>query len=270
MPRKYAKKKSAPRRRGYGRRRGYRRPQSVSEWASCTESVALSNITGLAYNMNQPYALNGTCLAQFINRAVPVAQAYQHYRIKRIMLEFKPQVDTFIPEPGAAGVGSFVPNMFYIINKSGSVPPNATVDNLRAMGAKPIRFDERTIKVAWRPSVLQENAGVLGDVGSSYKISPWCSTNASANQPGAWNPSTVQHLGISWFINRPGVLPGGFAEFTYDIQITVDFQFKKPLVKVLSTSPEALQYAEGSLGATVQAEALARSTTTTHTLPLGA
>lgn len=256
-PRKYkskGKKKSAPRRRMYGRR-GYRRPQSVAEWASCTESVALSNITGLAYTMNQPYALNGTCLAQFISRAVPVAQAYQHYRIKQIKLEFKPQVDTFFPDVGATGTGFLVPNMFYIINKSGSVPANATVDNLRAMGAKPIRFDEKTIKVAWRPSVLQENAGVLGDVGSSYKISPWCSTNASANQPGAWNPSTVQHLGVSWFIARPGTLPAGVAELTYDIQITVDFQFKKPLVKVLASSPEAQQYAEGSLGAEVLRQA---------------
>jgi len=249
MPKK--SKKSAPRRRGYGRR-GYRRPQSVPEWASVTESVALDNITGLAYTMNQSYGLNGTCLAQFIQRAVPVAQAYQHYRIKQVKLEFKPQVDTFLPDAGPTGTGFLVPNMFYMINKSGSIPNNPTPDALRAMGARPIRFDERTIKVAWRPSVLQENAGVLGDVGSAYKVSPWLSTNANANQPGAWNASTVQHLGVYWHIQRPGTLPAGVAELTYSIQITVDFQFKKPLVKTSSSDPVALEYAAGSLGSTTQ------------------
>jgi len=181
-----------PMKKGYGRRRGkkvagrrrkvyrrpYRAPRGVPEWASVTESVDLTNITGLPYLMNgnpatpgAVYGLNGTQLSQFIQRAVPVAQAYQHYRIKRIMLEFKPQYDTFFPDVGAGGNGFLVPNLFYMINKSGSIPANVSVANLRSMGAKPIRFDEKTIRVAWRPSVLQENAGVLGDIGSSYKIS---------------------------------------------------------------------------------------------------
>lgn len=233
------------RRKPMMRRRRFHRAQGVAEWASCTESVALSNITGLAYTMNQMYGLNGTQLSQFISRAVPIAQAYQHYRIKRIRLEYKPQVDTFFPDVGATGTGFLVPTMFYMLNKSGSIPTNPTVDALRAMGAKPIRFDEKIIKVDWRPSVLQENAGVLGDIGSAYKISPWLSTNANANNPGAWNPSTVQHLGVYWEVVRPGALPAGVAELTYDVQITVEFQFKKPLVKVSSSNTPALEYATG-------------------------
>lgn len=250
-----------PMKKGYGRRRGkkvagrrrkvyrraYRAPRGVPEWASCTESVDLTNITGAVYSMNGPgggavYGLNGTQLAQFIQRAVPIAKAYQHYRIKRIQLEFKPQVDTFFPDVGAGGNGFLVPQFYYMINKSGSIPANVTAANMRAMGARPIRFDEKTIKVAWRPSVLQENAGVLGDIGSGYKISPWLSTNANANAPGAWNPSTVQHLGIYWQVERPGTLPAGVAELTYAIQITVEFQFKKPLVTVSSSVPPALEY----------------------------
>lgn len=244
------KKKSAPRRRGYGRRRGFRPARGVAEWASCTESVDLTNITGLPYLMNgnpatpgAVYGLNGTQLSQFIQRAVPIAKAYQHYRIKRIQLEFKPQYDTFLPDVGAAGTGVLVPNFFYMINKSGSIPANVSAANLRAMGAKPIRFDEKTIKVAWRPSVLQENAGVLGDIGSGYKVSPWLSTNANANAPGAWQPSSVNHLGIYWQVERPGTLPAGMAELSYSIQITVEFQFKKPLVTVSSSNPVALEYA---------------------------
>lgn len=227
------------------RRRGFRPARGVPEWASVTESVALTNLTGLPYNMNTMFGLNGTNLSQFLSRAVPVAQAYQHYRIKRIRLEFKPQYDTFTPSAGAAGTGVLVPSLFYMINKSGSIPTNPTIDNLRAMGAKPIRFDDKIIKVDWRPSVLGENAGVLGDIGSSYKISPWLSTNANANNPGVWNPSTVQHLGIYFIVARPGTLPPDVAELSYDVQITVEFQFKKPLVKVVAGSPEALEYAPG-------------------------
>jgi len=239
-------------RRFGGRRRVFRPARQVPEWASCTESIALTNITGLPYNMNTMYGFNATQLAYFINRAVPIAQSYQHYRIKRILMEFKPQFDTFAPLAGVPPGTSFsVPNLFYMINKSGSIPGNPTVDNLRAMGAKPIRFDEKIVKVAWRPSVLQENAGVLGDVGSGYKVSPWLSTNANANAVGVWNPSTVSHLGIYWIVQRNGTLPPGTSELPFDVQLTVEFQFKKPLVKVLSGSPQALEYAPQSLAATV-------------------
>lgn len=249
-----------PAKKGYGRRRGgkkvggrrkrvyrraYRAPRGVPEWASCTESASLQNITGVpAYTMNQMYALNGTNLTQYINRALPISANYQHYRIKRIMLEFKPQMDTFQNTAGAAGTGLLVPNFFYMINKSGSIPANPTPDNLRSMGAKPIRFDEKTIKVAWRPSVLQENQGVLGDLGFGYKISPWLSTVQQSAPPG---PSTVQHLGIYWIVSRPGILPAGFAELTYDIQITVEFQFKKPLVRVNPEQPPAIEFGENVL-----------------------
>lgn len=242
---------NAPRRRKGGMmRRRFRRARGVSEWASLTESVDLTNITGLAYQMNGPapgqvYGLNGTQLSQFISRAVPTAQSYQHYRIKRVRLEFKPQHDTFFPDVGAAGTGFLVPNFYYIINKSGSIPSTVSVNGMVAMGAKPIRFDDKTIKVDWRPSVLQENAGVLGDVGSGYKISPWLSTNANANAPGVFQPSTVNHLGIYWQVVRPGTLPAGVAELTYSIQITVEFQFKKPLVKTSSNNLPAAEYAAG-------------------------
>jgi len=239
-------------RRFGGRRRVFRPARQVPEWASCTESMSLNRITGLTYEMNGMYGFNATQLAYFVNRAVPIAQSYQHFKIKRVLMEFKPQYDTFAPTPGApTGQGFSVPNLFYMINKSGSIPNNPTVDNLRSMGAKPIRFDDKIIKIAWRPSVLQENSGTLGDIGSSYKVSPWLSTSANANAVGAWNPSTVSHLGIYWTVQRNGVIPPGTAELVYDIQITVEFQFKKPLVKVLSSSPQALEYAPESLAATV-------------------
>jgi len=253
------KRRGGLRKRKVGvRRRGFRPARAVPEWASCTESMALTTITGVNYTMNQMYGFNATQLAYFVNRAVPIAQSYQHFRLKRVLLEFKPQYDTFAPIAGApTGQGFSAPNLFYMINKAGSIPTNPTVDNLRSMGAKPIRFDEKILKVAWRPSVLQENSGTLGDIGSAYKISPWLSTNANANAVGIWNPSTVSHLGIFWTVQRNGIIPPGTAELTYDIQITVEFEFKKPLVKVIPTQPQAIEYAPESLAAQVKAQQLA-------------
>lgn len=245
MPMRKGIRKVAGKRVGAVRRRRVFRPsRGVPEWASCTESASLANITGVpAYTMNQIYAFNTCNLSQFINRALPISKNYQHYRIKRIQLEFKPQMDTFQNTAGVAGTGLLVPNFFYLLNKSNSLPANMTPDNMRSMGAKPIRFDEKTLKVAWRPSVLQENQGVLGDLGSGYKISPWLSTTQQTAP--APTPSSVQHLGIYWTVSRPGILPAGFVELTYDIQITVEFQFKKPSIVVPEGQPLAVEYGPG-------------------------
>ena len=229
-------------RKGMRRMRRFKPAKHVAEWASCTESVSLTTITGLPYTVNQTYSLMSTQLAYFPNRSVQIAQAYQHYRIKKITLEFKPQIDTFMQQPGAAGVGSFVPTLYYMIDKSGSLPPNPTPENLKQMGAKPYRFDDKIIRASWRPSVLNDvTAGAVVPTGASYKISPWLSTSATPLGVGVWNPSTVDHLGIYWNVQQPGAVPGGTAPLTYDVQITVDFQFKKPLVKVAPGAPLAIQ-----------------------------
>ena len=191
-------------RKGMRRMRRFRPARGVPEWASVTESAALTNITGLPYNMNTMFGLNGTNLSQFINRAVPVAQAYQHYRIKRIRMEFKPQYDTFTPEIGAAGTGVLVPNLFYMIDKSGSIPTNITLEGLKQMGAKPRAFDEKPLTIGWKPSVLTADMTAGGAAftvqPSQYKISPWLNTNANSVDIAASNPSTIDHLGVYWYV----------------------------------------------------------------------
>jgi len=224
-----------------GRRRAFRAARSVPEWASATESRSLTTITGANYQANQMYEYNGLELAQFNARITQIAQAYQHYRIRKVTLEFKPQQDTFVPLAGAPGTGINVPALYYMINKSGSIPPNPTAENLKQMGAKPIRFDDKVIKVSWRPSVLNDaNSGLNLGVGTQYKVSPWLSTSANPLAPGVWIPSQVNHLGIYFQVDRTGLLPAGYAELQYDVQVTIDVQFKKPLVKVNSQAPPAI------------------------------
>lgn len=226
------KKKAVRRRRRVARkpamrRRGFRPARNVPEYASCSVNQWINQVTAA----NIVYNLRNISLSQF-PRAAQVASAYQHYRIKKVTLEFLPSVDTFAP---FAGVGTLqVPNLIYLIDKSGSLPTTTDGNAMRQMGAKPIRFDDKKISVSWRPSVLTETFGQANSA-SQYKISPWLSTNANALNPGPFVPSDIDHLGIFWKLDRNGTLPAGVPEYSYEVRITCEFQFKKPLAQVQST-----------------------------------
>lgn len=215
------------------RKRAFRPARNVPERASCSVTQWIGTVTVA----NQMYNLRNISLNQF-PRAVSTANSYQHFRIKKVQLEFKPAYDTFIPQAGGPGVNLQVPYLIYLIDKSGSVPTTVGSSDLKQMGAKPIRFDDKSIKVSWRPSVLTETFGnALGNGQSQYRISPWLSTNANALNPGAFVPSSIDHLGIFFKLDRAGILPAGVEEYTYEVVITCEFEFKKPLVQATQTVP---------------------------------
>lgn len=218
--------------RGMRKMRKFRPARNVPELASCS----VNQWIGLVTEANVVYNLRNISLQQF-PRAASIAQNYMHYKIKKVTLEFLPSVDTFAP---LAGVGTLqVPNLVYLIDKSGSVPLNVDGPSLRQMGAKPIRFDDKKITVSWRPSVLTETFG-QANAQSQYKISPWLSTNANALAPGAFVPSDIDHLGIFWKLDRNGVLPAGVPEYSYEVRITAEFLFKKPLTQVPANTVESV------------------------------
>ncbi len=221
------RRKRVPRRRI----RRFRSARNVAEYASCS----VTQWTGIVTRANVMYQIRNFSLAQ-VPRAVQVAAAYQHYRIKKIMLEFKPAFDTFSPQALPAGQNLQVPYLYYMIDKSGSLGLNSTTNDLKQMGAKPVRFDDKTIKVAWRPSVLGNTFGQANPQ-AQYRISPWLSTNADATLAGPWAPSEIDHLGIFFQVDRAGVLPVGFEEYTYEVTVTYEFEFKKPLVRATGAVP---------------------------------
>lgn len=210
-------KKTAPRK---GRKGGKKSSvKNVAEYAGLSETRTMSVQGG--FMTNQLYYLMNTSLEQF-TRASQVAQAYQHYRIKYIELRIKPTYDTF----ATGGTTKF--HLYHMIDKAGSIPTNISLEGLKMMGAKPRSLDENTLKIGWRPSVLEDTLTAGGAVptsqGSRYQISPWLNTNAtSVNTP--WTPSTVDHLGVYWYINQ---IAG--ADTPYEVEVEVQFQFKKPLI----------------------------------------
>lgn len=212
-------------------RRGRKGNRDVPDMASlsCTRSMVTAQNT--QFGVNGLYNLMNTQLTDY-PRAVQVAAAYQHYRIKKITLRFKPSYDTF-----TAGGVQTKPLMYWMIDKSGSVPTNASLEALKNMGAKPRQFDENDIVVSWKPSVLESVMYASGGVGagssSKYKVSPWLTTTANNVSPGAFVASGIDHLGIYWFLQQVAPVASGYQ---YAVECEVQFQFKKPLINLIGTT----------------------------------
>lgn len=230
MPRKYSKKPSAKKVRGrrYGRRKVYRRRQKnmdVKDFASLTERVTQTAPDGGEFKFNTLYNKLNYALNQY-DRASNVARAYQFYRISGITLTIKPSLDTF-----AIGSNQTKTYLYYLIDKSGSIPTNITLEGMKKMGAKPIALDEKPITIKWRPSVLSmaaDSVGATSSAASKYSISPWLSCAKQPGSPvtpgGSMTFSDVDHLGIYWYVWCAG--NGGAG---YYADATVNFQYKKPV-----------------------------------------
>lgn len=213
-------------RKGKGRgRRMKRHPISkglagVPDVASLTEVVNQRATQGLFYSSGTTYRLYDMSLGS-CPRATLVGNAYQEYRIRRITLTFKTSIDTF------AGGGYAVPQLYYMIDKRGAIPSTFTLDTLTHMGAIPRRFDDKKIMIKYAPVVLQSSLTdptLLTTAASSGQTSPWLPCNKSPLQGGAFQPSDVDHFGVAWFV----YVPAGQTLITYDIDISVDFEFRKP------------------------------------------
>lgn len=230
--RRYAKKSLRPRRR-YVKKRTNNALELAS--LSCKRTIAPGG--GGNYLTNVLYSLMNTQLTDY-QRAVTVASAYQHYRIKSITLTVKPTYDTFT---GTTANAMSKMHLYFMIDKAGAIPTNVTLEGLKQMGARPIELDENTRKITWRPSVLEAAMYAPGPVGAAqtakYLISPWLSTANAPVQPGVFVASGIDHLGIYWFVEQ---LVVGGAPQPYQCEVEVQFQFKKPLTNSFIGSTAAI------------------------------
>lgn len=161
-----------------------------------------------------------TCSLFQHERARTVAQGYQEFRIKLVEYKFKPLADTFL-----AGGATTVPYLYYMIDRARS--NNGLVDaaSFKAAGAKPIRMDDKTITVKFRPSVLYDtyDANTLSSLPRSYKLSPWLATNDNSTIGVGFVPSSIDHNGLRWLVE----LQSGTIQ--YLVERIVHIEFRKPL-----------------------------------------
>lgn len=202
----------APRRKNLRRKRAPMR----SDIASCTVTKDLGyDSMGVIYKLSE-WSMAG------YDRACSVAQNYQYYRITKAEFRFIPVSDTYI-----AGNPGELPNLYYVIDKSDSIPNvGTTVATLQSAGARPIRFDDKTITVSFKPAVvwkaLDENGGAANF--GMVKTSPWLATNNNnTSDVSGWTPSSVDHHGLVYTVQ------GGVSGANYRVEQTLHFEFKKPL-----------------------------------------
>lgn len=225
-----AKSKSKPRR--YRKRPQYRRRRmmrrrganGVSEWASASFTRTLFNPQpppgglGNIFLPNVTYRFYDCAIDQF-PRAIPIASAYQQYRIKRITLKIRPLVDTF-----TAGAAETVPQFYYQIDKIRALSPNVGLPSMKTMGCVPRRLDDSNLTVSWAPGVLDPASdNAAGNLTfSKTNISPWLNTSDDPfNPPVA--VSSVDHLGCIWHTEQLVGVSGN-----YTVECTIDVQFRKP------------------------------------------
>lgn len=227
-----AKKARRPAKKNRRVRKG-KKSGNTPEYASCSCKASLIPSGATSYSVNVLYNKINTQLTDF-QRANSIASNYQHYRMSQIKMTFLPTIDTIGTAPGPSKVF-----LYYMIDKSGSIATNSTLEALKQMGARPVALDEKPIVVTWKPSVLN-NVLTATPAGTSapgqYRISPWLSTQNSVGNPGAFTGSVVDHLGLYWYAYS---LTGGNAA-QYTVEIEVQFQFKKPLLVLTSSAYNAI------------------------------
>lgn len=244
-------KKARPVRRVARRRAIPRAPRRMlrprnSNYATCTDSIIFTGATaGTAPTSVFQTGSKGTTFPAYYNtdiqladftRAPQVASSYQQYRIKYFELRIQPDFDTFVVGgPGAQGV----PYFYYIIDKAQALNLATSNQQLKSMGAKPIRLDAKTITIRWKPSVLlstqiQTSSGAVS--AQKYAVSPWLNCDEITATGSSFTPSTVCHYGIKWAAENIGGL------MSYSATLTAHFEFKKPLLAsaVSEPAPESI------------------------------
>lgn len=215
--RRKSARKSKPRRKPVYKRRAMRygritrMPRApTGSFASRAETYSIPCTAGVVYDLND-IRIN----AQF-SVAPQLASLYQYYRITSVQWRLKPNFDTFV----APGVGPApqLPYLYFLYDKAGALGTlNST--QFEACGAKPTRVDDKTVVRRWKPTVR------IGDPNQAvpmFKQSPWMPTY----QTDGITPNAPNHLGAVWYVSKMNNVDAQ----VYDIDVTVTFQFKKPLV----------------------------------------
>jgi len=222
---RYVPRKGAKARRRFYKKKGRR--GVVRSWASEKQTIALADDP-----VNTIFRIDDINLSQF-DRLSHIARAYQYYRITKVEMKFKPLVDSFFAN---ANSGS-VPYLYYLIQKTDNLAVASNdFNSMRDSGAKPIRMDDKTRTVSWRPGVAvatmtTEGTSPSNPLFAQQKISPWLSTNFNANTPGGtltWLPSAIPHQGLLYGVEQNYISGSGDGVF-YTTDITIHVQFKKPL-----------------------------------------
>lgn len=226
---------------GKGRKKGGMRRRKTNDYARCVETHEFATL-----NANVAYYDYTTSLAR-CERAAAIARGYQEFRIKKIEYHFVPLTDTFLPGQNT------VPQLYFRIDKTGALNDFTSVAQLVQTGCKPKRMDDKNLIVKFAPGVLAyvRDAVQATNPWSQLKVSPWLTTNKNNLTSVSWAASSVDHLGIAWFVEQIGT---GGAVTTYSLRQIVHFEFRKPLVLTTASDAENPPAIQAPLKASPEAD----------------
>lgn len=240
MPQKPQKQRARKSKTAGKRRQQRRRGRSLSDIARVK---VLQNSYPIA--ANTMYSLENFALTNS-TRASTVAQGYQFYRIKMVKVIFTAYADTF-PANTSGQVG--VPQLFAMIDKAGAISPTASLNDLKKMGAKPRRFDDKNIVYQFAPAILLNSNEISGGAvtnvfAGAYKVSPWLPTNQnSGSQTNAFAVNSVDHRGLRFFIQAQN-----YNATCGELSIEIEYEFKKPYWPSITSTTELTVIDVDSLG----------------------
>lgn len=215
--------------KGKGNRKAARKPArkqrkvAKHEFATCRVNQSFSLM-----NPNQLYTNYNLQLASFA-RAINIAQGYQFYRIKKVTYKFSPLADTF-----AAGTTT-VPYLYFMIDRLQAAQAASTANQLRAIGAKPRRMDDKIVTWSFVPSIKVASYDSVPPAGQSttqftqYRMAPWLSCRDNEGALATWFPDSTDHLGCVWLMENSG---GNNVQ--YKVERIIEFEFKKPAYQVVA------------------------------------
>lgn len=235
LPKKTATRR--PRRRMLGARRRRlpltRNPQRVGGPNTCkiVETLPAANIIP---NQSYVFEVGGIFPG---GRAAAVAEQFGLYRVAKCIFRYKPNSDTYVSNPAfIGGSGAItVPYLYWKMNRFADDPAAFTANDLKNMGAKAIRFDDKTITHSYKPNIL---TGIVsgGSNSGQLKMTPWLNTDDAPDTP-AFALSTTNHYG-HFFVVEAAVAGSG-SQPVGTIEVTVIYEFKNPRVKYTTPSEGA-------------------------------
>lgn len=185
-------------------------------------------------NVAHDFVLNGIIPANggVPTRASIMAPAFGLYRVAQIEYKIKPKFDTYIA--GQVPVGDQpveVPVLYWKMNRYGDAPIGFTAQDLQSLGSKPIRLDDNTLTIKYKPNILLANAGApaAAQAGGSgqVKMTPWLSTDTQADN-NAFALSTTEHYGHMMFVECAAA--GDGTPLICEVVARVVYEFKNPRI----------------------------------------
>jgi len=218
------KRSTKPKSRAVKATKKWGKPATTSysqNYASSVESYQ----TTVDLAPNQAYALAPT-LSQFA-RSRSISENYQFYRCSQLEFKFEPLFNTYQDISG----GSSVPQLFWLMNRSGTQPNVINTDWLQAQGAKPHKLTSNYV-IKYAPSTLAissaSNVAPVGSANLAYvpKWKQWLNTYTEATLGGAETLNdAISQMGHLMIINQEhDNNPDAVARMT----VTAKWEFNKP------------------------------------------